>query len=89
AAYDLIITDQTMPRMTGTTLIRKIKQLSPLTPVILSTGYSSMLDSQTADAIGARSVILKPYDRQFIAHEVRRALDTPSETAPTVDPDRT
>ncbi|MCP4715079.1 MAG: PAS domain S-box protein, partial [Deltaproteobacteria bacterium] len=47
AAYDLIITDQTMPRMTGTTLIRKIKQLSPLTPVILSTGYSSMLDSQT------------------------------------------
>ena len=46
--YSLVITDQTMPRLTGTELITEIRKISPEQPVILCTGYSDKVDSGIA-----------------------------------------
>ena len=49
--FDLVITDQSMPEMTGTELAAEIKKLSPRTPVILLTGYGEIRDSGCCDCL--------------------------------------
>jgi PAS domain S-box-containing protein len=71
--FDVIITDQTMPEMTGSDLARRILQIRPDTPIILCTGYSNVVDKETAESIGIRKFVLKPLTMNKIAqllHEV-------------------
>ena len=78
--FDLIITDQSMPKMTGVELAKSVLSLRPETPIILCTGFS--LDSEEgitvkqAQAIGIREVHLKPLERAEVAEAIRRVLDT-------------
>ncbi len=72
---DLVITDMTMPDMTGIKLARKIKQLRPDTPVIICTGYSERLDPAGAKALGMEGYLMKPVTIQEMAETVRKVLD--------------
>jgi PAS domain S-box-containing protein len=73
--FDLIITDQTMPNLTGAELAQKILQIKPTMPIILCTGYSSVLSEEDALAIGIKKYARKPVDRATLAKVVREVLD--------------
>ncbi len=60
---DLVITDQTMPAMTGMELAVEILELRPGLPIILCSGCSEQVDKEAARAVGIRSFFNKPYDR--------------------------
>ncbi len=73
--YDLFITDQTMPDMTGFQLTQKILQIRPGIPVILCTGFSSNISEEKAKNIGIREFIMKPVVKRDLAEILRRVLD--------------
>ena len=60
--FDLVISDQTMPRMTGLALARRLHEILPGLPVILYTGYSDKLDDAALRAAGVGTVLRKPVD---------------------------
>ncbi len=74
-AFDLVITDVTMPKMTGDVLATKILALRPEIPVILCTGYSRVVSEESVKKIGAHSLLIKPVVKQLMISEVRKALD--------------
>ncbi len=74
-AFNLVITDQTMPDLTGTELARAMLKVNPDLPIILSTGYSSTIDEDGAYEVGIKSFVSKPLDKRKLAEEVRRVLD--------------
>lgn len=73
--FDLVITDQTMPDMTGSELARRMMQIKPGIPIILCTGYSNLIDEHSAKAIGIREFALKPLTMDSISKLVRNVLD--------------
>lgn len=73
--FDLIITDQTMPNLTGAELAQKILKIKHNIPIILCTGYSSILSEGDALAIGIKKYTRKPVDRTTLAQVVRKVLD--------------
>lgn len=72
--FDLVITDQTMPAMTGEELVRKIFILRPEIPVILCTGYSDSLNEKRVEAQGIRKLLLKPLEMQDLLDTVSQLL---------------
>jgi CheY-like chemotaxis protein len=72
--YDLVITDQMMPGMTGSNLAEKLHQLRPDLPVILNTGYTAALHSDQLQAFGIRKILLKPLSIETLAEAVRSVL---------------
>lgn len=78
AKYDLVITDQTMPNMTGAELAQKLLPLNPELPIILLTGYSSKVDKTKALEIGVKGFGSKPLNRSEILTLVRDVLDMSS-----------
>jgi PAS domain S-box-containing protein len=73
--FDLVITDQTMPFMTGEILGREFMQIRPDIPIILCTGFSDVISSEKAMALGFRGFIMKPFSVRESAELVRRVLD--------------
>ncbi len=73
-AFDLVITDMTMPDMTGETLAREIMAINPEIPVILCTGFSDKIDEATAKEIGISAFVLKPIIMSEIANTIRKVL---------------
>ncbi len=73
--FDLVITDMTMPNMTGDDLARKLMEIRPDIPVILCTGYSERISGEKARQIGIREFILKPIVMRKLAASVRSVLD--------------
>ncbi|RPI99841.1 MAG: response regulator, partial [Candidatus Aminicenantes bacterium] len=73
-AFDLVITDQTMPHLTGLELARKILSIRRGMPVILCTGFSETVDPNVARAAGIRRFQLKPFSLREMAETVRSAL---------------
>ena len=72
--FDLVITDQTMPGITGVDLARRMLQIRPDIPIILCTGYSNLVDEESAKAIGIRDFALKPLSRSAIGHLIDKVL---------------
>jgi CheY-like chemotaxis protein len=72
--FDLVITDQTMPGLTGLDLVARILHIRADTPIILCTGYSSIISVETAKAKGVREFILKPVSQRNLAQTIRKAL---------------
>ena len=70
-AFDMVLTDQTMPRMTGVELIRRIHELRPELPVILCTGFSDSVSEENAPDFGITAFLRKPVElgtlRQVLA----------------------
>ena len=73
---DLIISDNTMPQMTGVELAQKIKHINPDLPVILCTGYLSNADHVIANDININAIIEKPLFLSKLARTIRNVLDT-------------
>jgi CheY-like chemotaxis protein len=73
--FDLVMTDQTMPLMTGEDLGREMMCIRAGIPVILCTGYSDLISSERAKAIGFEGFIMKPFTVREGAELVRRVLD--------------
>lgn len=72
--FDLIITDQTMPGMTGADLARRMLQIRPDIPVILCTGFSSIISKEDAEMIGIKGFAYKPLSQRDIAGLIRKVL---------------
>jgi PAS domain S-box-containing protein len=73
--FDLVITDMTMPQMTGSELVARLMEIRPDIPVILCTGYSEGIDEARAAGLGIRAFLLKPLMLRKLAETVRRVLD--------------
>ena len=73
--FDLIITDQTMPKMTGAELAQKVLKIRPDIPIILSTGYSELISKEKSKAMGISEFIMKPLFAEEIATLIRSVLD--------------
>ena len=73
--FDLVITDQTMPGMTGMDLARRLLRLRPDLPIILCTGYSALISKEEASAHGIREFALKPLTRKDMALLIRKVLN--------------
>ncbi len=72
---DLVLTDLTMPHLTGTELAKKMLTAKPQLPIILCTGYSDVTNAAKAEAIGIHKFLAKPVDNEILAQSVRVALD--------------
>ena len=73
-AFDLVITDETMPGMTGQELVRAVLEARPGTPVIICSGNTHALDRQALLATGVREVLTKPIGRNTLEAAVLAAL---------------
>ena len=73
--FDLIITDQTMPGMTGFDLARRVLQIRPEMSIILCTGYSSLITEDMAKAAGIKGFAFKPLAKKNIGELIRKVLD--------------
>jgi len=73
--FDLVITDMTMPNMTGEDLAKELMRIKPNIPIILCTGFSAKIDDQKAGAMGIRAFVLKPIVKREIATKIRKVLD--------------
>ena len=73
--FDLVITDQTMPQMTGTDLAKEILHIRPNIPIILCTGFSNTISSENMDIQGIREFVMKPIIGAELGRVVRRVLD--------------
>ncbi|MBN2107194.1 MAG: PAS domain S-box protein [Deltaproteobacteria bacterium] len=75
-SFDVVITDQTMPGLTGYELARELMLVRPDLPIILCTGYSDLVTAESALAGGIKAFVIKPLNRLAIAETIRKALDT-------------
>ena len=73
--FDLVITDMTMPAMTGDVLAAKIISIRPDIPVIVCTGYSERIDKEIIKKIGIKELAMKPLAMKDLAEMIRRVLD--------------
>jgi signal transduction histidine kinase/CheY-like chemotaxis protein len=73
--FDLIITDMTMPNLTGDRLAEAILKIRTDIPIILCTGYSDRISEQKAREMGIQAFVLKPLDIGGVAHTIRNVLD--------------
>ena len=73
--FNVVLTDQTMPNLTGEELIQEVKKISPDMPTILCTGYSSKIDENKAKELGINAFLMKPLDLPILLQTVRRVLD--------------
>ena len=78
AAFDLVITDQIMPLMSGLALAAELVKIKADVPVILCTGFSERVDGGTVGRNGIRALVMKPFSLQEITREIRAALGTKS-----------
>ncbi len=72
--FDLLLTDQTMPELTGTELIVKAKAIKPNLPVILCSGYSSKVSEEDIERLGIDAFCLKPLEMSALLATISRVL---------------
>lgn len=73
--FNLLITDMTMPELTGLDLASQVLKLRPDIPVILCTGYSDLATEERAKALGIKDLLMKPVSLTDISRAVRKVLD--------------
>ncbi len=73
--FDLVITDQGMPRMSGDALAREILAARPQTAIVLCTGFNETLDADSVKAMGVRALLMKPFSIRELSETIRRALE--------------
>ncbi len=73
--FDVVITDMTMPKMTGAKLAEKLIGIRPDIPIILCTGYSALIDEEKARQLGIAAYMMKPVSMSKIAKTIRKLMD--------------
>jgi CheY-like chemotaxis protein len=74
--YDLVITDQTMPKLTGYDLAGELYRIRPQTPIILATGISETMIPGKVEERGIRCLVRKPFIGKKFGQVIRRVLDS-------------
>jgi PAS domain S-box-containing protein len=77
--FDLVITDQTMPHMTGLRLARELLKIRPNIPIILCTGHSDAVTPHTLKEAGVKEFMIKPLAKRELSQAVRRVLEAKPE----------
>lgn len=72
--YDLVITDMTMPGMTGDKLVKELLQIRPDIPIILSTGFSEDISREKTATLGIKVLMMKPVTLEDLSRATRQAL---------------
>jgi CheY-like chemotaxis protein len=80
--FDLVITDMTMPGMTGDRLAQELMRIRPELPVIVCTGYNELIDPQRARELGIGALVMKPFLRDDLAELIRSLLDRNRPSSP-------
>ncbi len=73
--FDMVLSDMSMPNMTGDQLAGEIKKIKPDIPVIICTGFSERINRDNAEAIGVNAFLMKPIVKTDMAKTIRRVLD--------------
>jgi len=73
--FDLVITDMTMPQMTGVAFSKKLLAIRKDIPIIICTGHSALVDEEKAKNMGLAAFIMKPVNMQVLAQTIRKVLD--------------
>lgn len=73
--FDLVITDQTMPQMTGEHLSQALRQIRPDIPIILCTGFSHVIDAEKARSMGINAFCIKPLVARDLSRIIQQVLD--------------
>jgi CheY-like chemotaxis protein len=85
--FDVVVTDQTMPNMTGEALARQLLEFRPEVPIILCTGFSHSMTPEKAKAMGIRAFLLKPLLIKDLARTLREVLHPDIESPHQKSPD--
>jgi len=75
-AFDLLITDMTMPNMNGDVLATEVLKIRSDIPIVLCTGFSEVVSPESAESMGIQGFLMKPLTLSDISNEVRRVLDS-------------
>ena len=75
AAFDLVITDMAMPKITGVELSREILHIRPTVPIILCSGFSDAMDAEKSKALGIRRYVEKPVKIMELSALIREVLE--------------
>jgi CheY-like chemotaxis protein len=73
--FDLVITDMTMPHMTGEKFAIELMAIRPDIPIILCTGYNEMISAEKAKALGIKEFVMKPIIMREMARTIQKVLD--------------
>ena len=73
--YDLVVTDMTMPNMTGIQLAGELKKIRPDIPIIICTGFSHQIDAEKSNALGIDGFVMKPVIMNELGNTIRKVLD--------------
>jgi CheY-like chemotaxis protein len=76
--FDLVITDYTMPHLTGAGLAHALRCIRPDIPIILCTGFSHTMTAEKAQGLGINAFCLKPLSSQGLGQTIRHVLDAPA-----------
>ncbi|MBT3192526.1 MAG: response regulator [Verrucomicrobia bacterium] len=83
--FDILVTDQVMPDLTGSELAMRLREIRPELPVVICSGFSGKLTEEKAEQLGINEFLIKPISRRELGEAIRRALgkapSPPSETA--------
>lgn len=74
-AFDLVLTDMTMPEMSGEALAAAIREIRPTFPVVICTGFTDHLDETRWKALDLAGLLIKPVRKAALARVLRQALD--------------
>ncbi len=74
--FDLVLTDMTMPDLTGIQLSNRLREIRPDIPIVLCTGYSHQLINRRPEELGLKAIVMKPIQTSELARTIRKVLDT-------------
>ena len=74
--FDAVVTDQTMPHMTGEHFAREVRRIRPDMPIILTTGFSDLIAADLRESLGLREVVMKPLVSQELAQAIHRVFNS-------------
>jgi CheY-like chemotaxis protein len=75
AAFDLVLTDMTMPDLTGIQLSKRLREIRPDIPIVLCTGYSHQVINRHPEELGLKAIVMKPVQTSELARTIRMVLD--------------
>ena len=78
AKFNLVVTDLTMPYLSGEELAKEILRIRSDMPIIMCTGFSEVVSPEKAKKLGVKEYIMKPFLHEELAATIRKVLDTPS-----------
>jgi PAS domain S-box-containing protein len=84
--FDLVVTDMTMPDLTGDQLAEAMLQYRPDMPVVICTGFSKFMTPERASALGIRALLMKPVTVEKLSRTIRDILDSPTEDRNVASP---